>query len=118
MAKEYSYTVLIERDAESGDYIAHAPAFDGCVVQMKTYEEALAEIKIDLGTGGEEEKGDVIIEDKDPSIEESVPEEVELSQDQIKGILKTIKQNLLCGIPSHRNKLLANQEKFEALLED
>lgn len=38
-------TVLIERDAESGDYIAYAPAFDGCVVQMKTYEEALAEIK-------------------------------------------------------------------------
>ena len=45
MAREYSYTVLIERDAESGDYIAYAPAFDGCVVQMKTYEEALAEIK-------------------------------------------------------------------------
>ena len=45
MAKEYSYTVLIERDAESGDYIAYAPAFDGCVVQMRTYEEALAEIK-------------------------------------------------------------------------
>jgi predicted RNase H-like HicB family nuclease len=45
MAKEYSYTVLIERDVESGDYIAYAPAFDGCVVQMKTYEEALAEIK-------------------------------------------------------------------------
>lgn len=45
MAKEYSYTVLIERDIESGDYIAYAPAFDGCVVQMKTYEEALIEIK-------------------------------------------------------------------------
>ncbi|MFQ6084334.1 MAG: type II toxin-antitoxin system HicB family antitoxin [Candidatus Aminicenantia bacterium] len=45
MAKEYSYTVLIEKDTESGDYIAYAPAFDGCVVQMKTYEEALAEIK-------------------------------------------------------------------------
>jgi len=45
MAKEYSYTILIEKDVESGDYIAYAPAFDGCVVQMKTYEEALAEIK-------------------------------------------------------------------------
>ena len=45
MAKEYSYTVLIERDVESGDYIAYVPAFDGCVVQMKTYEEALEEIK-------------------------------------------------------------------------
>jgi len=45
MANKYSYTVLIERDAESGDYIAYAPAFDGCVVQMKTYEGALAEIK-------------------------------------------------------------------------
>lgn len=45
MVKEYSYTVLIEKDVESGDYIAYAPAFDGCVVQMKTYEEALAEIK-------------------------------------------------------------------------
>jgi len=45
MANEYSYTVLIERDNESGDYIAYAPALDGCVVQMKTYEEALVEIK-------------------------------------------------------------------------
>ncbi len=45
MAKEYSYTVLIEKDVESGDYTAYAPAFDGCVVQMKTYDEALAEIK-------------------------------------------------------------------------
>jgi len=45
MAKEYSYTVLIERDAESRDYIAYVPAFDGCVVQMRIYEEALAEIK-------------------------------------------------------------------------
>ena len=45
MVKEYSYTVLIEKDVESGDYTAYAPAFDGCVVQMKTYEEALAEIK-------------------------------------------------------------------------
>ena len=45
MAKEYSYTVLIERDAESGDHIAYVPAFDGCVVQMKTYVDALAEIK-------------------------------------------------------------------------
>jgi len=45
MAKEYSYTVLVERDVESGDYIAYAPAFDGCVVQMKTYDEELAEIE-------------------------------------------------------------------------
>ena len=45
MANEYNYTVLIERDNESGDYTAYAPAFDGCVVQMKTYEEALIEIK-------------------------------------------------------------------------
>jgi len=45
MANEYSYTVLIERDNESGDYIAYASALDGCVVQMKTYEEALVEIK-------------------------------------------------------------------------
>jgi len=45
MAKEYNYTILIEKDVESGNYTAYAPAFDGCVVQMKTYEEALAEIK-------------------------------------------------------------------------
>jgi len=27
------------------NYIAYAPAFDGCVVQMKTCDEALAEIE-------------------------------------------------------------------------
>ena len=65
MAKEYNYTVLIERDIESGYYTAYAPAFDGCVVQMKTYEEALIEIKEvlkdfiqDYITSGEELPGE------------------------------------------------------------
>ena len=43
--KEFNYTVIIERDTDSGDYIATVPSFDGCVVQMKTYNEALKEIR-------------------------------------------------------------------------
>jgi len=43
--KEFNYTVIIEKDSESGDYTASVPSFDGCVVQMKTYDQALKEIR-------------------------------------------------------------------------
>ncbi len=43
--REFNYTVMIEKDSESGDYIASVPSFDGCVVQMKTYDTALKEIQ-------------------------------------------------------------------------
>lgn len=42
--REFNYTVIIEKDSESGDYIASVPSFDGCVIQMKTYDEAIKEI--------------------------------------------------------------------------
>ncbi len=43
--REFNYTVMIEKDSESGDYIASVPSFDGCVIQMKTYDMALKEIR-------------------------------------------------------------------------
>lgn len=79
--------------------------------------EALAEVKANISSDADKKGDGVTAEEKDPSIEEGASEEIEYSQDQIKGILKTIKQNLLCGVPSHRSGLLASQEKFEGLLE-
>ena len=40
--KIYNYPVLV--DFEDGRYIASCPSFRGCVVQARTYEEAIEEI--------------------------------------------------------------------------
>lgn len=42
LKKIYNYTVLISR--EENKYIAHCPAFPGCVCQADTYERVLEEI--------------------------------------------------------------------------
>lgn len=39
------YTVIIEKDEESGWFVAHVPTLRGCVTQAQTWEELITNVR-------------------------------------------------------------------------
>lgn len=54
MLPKYSFTVIIEKDADG--YYAYCPQLQGCYTQGKTYEEALENIEDAIRLHAEDHK--------------------------------------------------------------